>query len=43
MKLLYENKDFREKLIEKGKIRREKFDWGISAEIIYKTLQEVSE
>jgi glycosyltransferase involved in cell wall biosynthesis len=38
---LYENPDLRQQLILKGRVQREKFDWGKSAEIVYRSLKEV--
>jgi hypothetical protein len=38
---LYEKPDLRQQLILKGRVQREKFDWGKSAEIVYRSLKEV--
>ena len=38
MKLLFENEDLRQELVEKGRIQREKFSWERAADIVYENL-----
>jgi glycosyltransferase involved in cell wall biosynthesis len=42
MQVIFEDEALKQKLIEKGRIQREKFNWNISSAVVYDLLKEIA-
>ena len=42
MKQIYKDKDLRNSMIEKGRLQKEKFNWQIATDVVYKALKEAA-
>ena len=42
MHQIYKDKDLRNSLIEKGRLQKEKFNWQIATDVVYKALKETA-